>query len=287
MDPADGERPHENVLRIETRIRNWNGVTVADVHEYTKGEVLHPLLNDETGIAIALNEVGGVTEPRIRPDLACTLDHRPNHMTLVPRGMELWGHATKELHYSRYALLLFDLSKLQRNFQDEFRPEMFERPRMRFTDTRIHSLVEMLVEMPADDASSALLGDSLTAAVFALLSTGEAEPPERGRLSERQLLLVTDYLQDQLSRRIELGELAALADTSQWHLSRAFKAATGLSLYQWQLERRLELAQNLLSEGNLPLEAVAVAAGFSDEMQLRRALITRFGKSAFLKLSRA
>ena len=122
MDPTEGERPHENVLRIESRVRSWNGVTVADVHEYTKGEVLHPLLNnDETGIAMALEEVGGVTEPRVTPDLACALDHRPNHMTLVPRGMELWGNATKELHYSRYALLLFDLSKLQQNFQDEFR----------------------------------------------------------------------------------------------------------------------------------------------------------------------
>jgi hypothetical protein len=116
--PTEGEPPHENVVRLDSRVRRSNGVTIADVHEYTKGEVLHPLVNEqETGIAMALEEFGGITEPRVRPDHACDLDHRPNHMTLVPRGMPLWGHATKELRYSRYALLLFDLDALQRSFQ--------------------------------------------------------------------------------------------------------------------------------------------------------------------------
>jgi AraC family transcriptional regulator len=276
--PTEAEPLHENVVRIDSRVRRWNGVTIADVHEYTKGEVLHPLVNEqETGIAMALEEVGGVTEPRVRPNLACDLDHRPNHMTLVPRGMPLWGHATKELRDSRYALLLFDLDALQRSFQDDFRPEMSERPRMRFTDTRIHSLVRMLVEMPSENDSAALLGDSLTAAVFALLSTGEPEPPEAERLSDRNLRLVAECLQDQLPRQIELRELAALADMSQWHLSRAFKAATGLSPYQWQLGKRVELVRNLLLQSDLSLDAIAKAAGFSSQTHLSQVFKQRVG----------
>jgi AraC family transcriptional regulator len=179
MSRGNGSDLHENIVRIDRTAQSWNGVTIVDVHEYTKGEVLHSLLNeDETGIALALDEVGGVTEPRLRPQQACPLDHKPNHMTLVPRGMQLWGHATKGLHYSRYALLLFDLEQLEKKFQEDFDGRMFSGPRMRFTDDRIHALVRMLIDIPQDDPSMTLLGDSLTSAVFALLSSRTSHPQQ-------------------------------------------------------------------------------------------------------------
>lgn len=280
MSADDGKSLHENVLRIESKALSWSGVTVVDVHEYTKGEVLHPLLNeDETGIAMALDEVGGVTEPRLRPDKACELDHRPNHMTLVPRGMPLWGHANKGLHYSRYALLLFDLDTLEQKFEDDFDARAFERPRMRFTDERIHALVRMLIDIPANEPSMTLLGDSLTSAVFALLSSEEEQSSVRSSLSQQALSLVASYIQDQLPRQIELRELADLAKMSQWHFSRAFKASTGLSPYQWQLDKRIELVQGLLLRGDLPLDATAKAAGFSDSTHLNRVFKRRTGET--------
>ncbi len=280
MSANDGKALHDNVLRIDSRAQSWNGVTVVDVHEYTKGEVLHPLVNnEETGIAMALDEVGGVTEPRLKPDKACELDHRPNHMTLVPKGMVLWGHASKELHYSRYALLLFDLDILQRKFEEDFDARMFERPRMRFTDERIYALVRMLVDIPGNEPSMTLLGDSLTSAVFALLSSEERRGSARTRLSSQVLTLVSSYLLDQLPHQIELRELAELAKMSQWHFSRAFKASTGVSPYQWQLDRRIELVQGLLLRQDLALDAVAKAAGFCNPMHLNRVFKRRTGET--------
>ncbi|WP_313606553.1 helix-turn-helix domain-containing protein [Rhizobium sp.] len=272
MSVEGGNDLHENVIRIDSSAQSWNGVTIVDVHEYTRGEVLHSLLNEEeTGIAMALDEVGGVTEPRLKPQQACLLDHRPNHMTLVPRGMPLWGHATKELHYSRYALLLFDLETLENRFQDDFNARMFERPRMRFTDERIHALVKMLVDIQQKDPSAALLGDSLTSAVFALLSAeGNELPATRTRLSEHVLSLIASYIQDQLPKQIELRELSELAGMSQWHFCRAFKASTGLSPYQWQLNKRVDAVQALLLRTDAPLDAIAKAAGFSDLAHLSR-----------------
>ncbi|RLL71569.1 AraC family transcriptional regulator [Ochrobactrum soli] len=263
---------HENVVRIDSSAQSWNGVTIVDVHEYTKGEVLHFLLNEEeTGIAMALDEVGGVTEPRLKPQQACLLDHRPNHMTLVPRGMPLWGHTTKELHYSRYALLLFDLETLEKTFQEDFHARMFERPRMRFTDHRIHTLVRMLVDIPQEDPAMMLLCDSLTSAVFALLSAEGGEPPAAAaRLSDHALSLIVSYIQDQLPRHIELDELSRLAGMSQWHFCRAFKASTGLSPYRWQLDKRVDAAQGLLLRSDAPLDAIAKAVVFCDSMHLSR-----------------
>ncbi|NLS20728.1 helix-turn-helix transcriptional regulator [Rhizobium sp. P40RR-XXII] len=278
-----GERArdlHENVVRIDRSAQSWNGVTIVDVHEYTKGEVLHSLLNEEeTGIAMAIDEVGGITEPRLKPQQACTLDHKPNHMTLVPRGMQLWGHATQGLHYSRYALLLFDLEKLEAKFQEDFDAQSFARLRMRFTDDRIHALVRMLIAIPKDDASMTLLGDSLTSAVFALLSSDEEPPAARAKLTDQTFSLVASYLQDQLPEKIGLRELSELAGMSQWHFCRAFKSSTGLSPYQWQLEKRLEIAQGLLLQTDAPLDSVAKSVGFCDAAHLSRAFKRRTGET--------
>ncbi|WP_368518546.1 helix-turn-helix domain-containing protein [Rhizobium sp.] len=272
---------HENVVRIDSRVQSWSGVTIVDVHEHTRGEVIHSLLNEEeTGIAMALDEVGGVTEPRLKPEQPCLLDHRPNHMTLVPRGMPLWGHATEGLHYSRYALLLFDLEKLEKTFQEDFNARMFERPRIRFTDDRIHALVRMLIDIPREDPSMMLLGDSLTSAVFALLSAeGDETTPAGARLSAHALSLILSYLQDQLPRQIELRELSELTGMSQWHFCRAFKASTGLSPYQWQLNKRVDAAQGLLLNTDVTLDAIAKTVGFCDSMHLSGVFKKRTGEA--------
>ncbi|MBK1840416.1 helix-turn-helix transcriptional regulator [Azospirillum sp. YIM B02556] len=280
MSADDGRALHENVVRIERRVHTWNCVTVIDVEEHTRGEVLHALVNDEeTGVAMALEEVGGVTEPRLEPDRACMLDHRPNHMTLVPKGMPLWGHGAKDLHYSRYALLLFDLDALEARFEEDFDARMFARPRLRFTDDRIHALVRMLINIPDRDASMTLLGDSLTSAVFALLSRENERGPAGTKLSCHALRLVESYIRDQLPRRIELRELAELAQMSQWHFSRGFKASTGLSPYQWQLTKRLERVKELLLRSDAPLNVIAKATGFCNATHLIRAFERRTGEA--------
>ncbi|UHS61290.1 helix-turn-helix transcriptional regulator [Agrobacterium vaccinii] len=280
MSGENGSDLHENIVRIEKKVQSWNGVTIVDVHEHTKGEVLHSLLNeDETGIALALTEVGGVTEPRLRPQRPCTLEHRPNHMTLVPRGMQLWGHATKGLHYSRYALLLFDLEVLEKKFQEDFDARMFANPRMRFTDERIHALVQMLIDIPQDDPSMTLLGDSLTSAVFALLSCKDDVLDTSDSLSDQAVSLVVGYVQDHLPRQLELRELSQIAGMSQWHFCRAFKASTGLSPYQWQLDKRLETVKGLLLESDASLDTIAQAVGFRDHMHLTRDFKKRTSES--------
>jgi AraC family transcriptional regulator len=275
-----GKEAHENVVRIDRRNRRWNGVLVIDVHEHIKGEVLHQIVNDqETGLAIALDEVGGTTEPRLRPGQACSLEHHPNHMTLVPKGMTLWGFASKELRFSRYAILSFDLAELERRFQGDFKAASFESPRLRFFDKRIHSLIRMLVDTLDKDDSTPLLGDSLTAAIFALLTSTDGHVDEHRKLPQRHLSLAMDYMNDQLPRQIELKELARLVGLSQWHFCRAFKVATGVSPYQWQLDKRIELVRTLLIESDATLEVIAKSAGFGDSMHLIRTFKGRTGQT--------
>jgi len=81
---------------------------------------------------------------------------------------------------------------------------------------------------------------------------------------------VIDYLESHLPQRVELETLAALINLSQAHFSRAFKASTGLALYQWQLYARIRRAQTMLLYSEAPLSEIAVATGFADAVHFGR-----------------
>ncbi|NLS20737.1 helix-turn-helix transcriptional regulator [Rhizobium sp. P40RR-XXII] len=266
------------IVKLDSWTGSWNGVTIDERRERLQGKVLHELVReDETGLTINLDEVGGFTEPRLKRDQACPIDHRPNHMALIPKGMRLWGYG--DLDYCHYAVLRFDIPTLDRTFGEEFTARAFESPRIRFMDNRILTLVRMLLDVPRVDQSSNLLGESLTAAIFAILSAGDTEVREAGKLARWQVKRVTEYMREQLPRQIELSELAGILNQSQWHFCRAFKASTGLSPYQWQLEQRIKLAKELLLDTEIALDAVAEATGFADAMHLNRAFKRRAGKT--------
>jgi len=78
------------------------------------------------------------------------------------------------------------------------------------------------------------------------------------------------YLEAKMPQRVDLATLAQLAGLSQSHYSRAFKAATGLAPYQWQLQSRVERAQDLLLNTNGSLEVIADATGFADAVHFGR-----------------
>lgn len=266
------------IVSLDSWTGSWNGVTIEERRERLTGPVLLELVReDETGLTLNLDEVGGFTEPRLKRDQPCPIDHRPNHMALIPRGMRMWGYG--DLEYCHYAIVRFDVPTLDKTFGEEFTARAFEHPRIRFTDNRILSLVRMLLDIPRGDRSSNLLGESLTAAIFAILSAGDVEVREAGRLAQWQVKRVTEYMREQLPRQMELSELAGILNQSQWHFCRAFKASTGFSPYQWQLEQRINLAKELLLGTDIPLDAVAEATGFTDAMHFNRAFKRRAGQT--------
>jgi AraC-like DNA-binding protein len=260
-----------NITSIATRSQSWNGVRVDIIRaHYGEGEILHPLgYEDMTRLSVNLAEVGGITEPRLRRKVPCAVEHKPQYMTYGPAGIPLWGYSSK-LGYCYDATVMFDLGKLSERLEHHVTTSRVEAPRMRYSDPRVWSLVNMLVDIPQDDASYQLYGDSLTAAIFAIAFESAETYSRSGTLAPWQLNRVIDYMRQSLPRQIELKELAALVGLSQWHFARAFKASTGLSPYQWQLDARIKDAQDLLLGTSMTLEAVASATGFADAMHLIR-----------------
>ncbi|MGW1614633.1 GlxA family transcriptional regulator [Streptomyces sp. NPDC002285] len=67
-----------------------------------------------------------------------------------------------------------------------------------------------------------------------------------------------------------LAAMAARAGVSERHLTRLFRAETGMSAAQFVEQIRLEAAQALLESGSDPLDSVARASGFGSVETLRR-----------------
>jgi AraC family transcriptional regulator len=58
---------------------------------------------------------------------------------------------------------------------------------------------------------------------------------------------------------------------SESWFANVFKQTTGKTPLQWQLGRRIELAQKLLSESDLTVADIAAQLGFSDQAHLTKA----------------
>lgn len=81
---------------------------------------------------------------------------------------------------------------------------------------------------------------------------------------------VQDYLQSQLAEKLSLSELSTKFRVSTRHLQREFKQATGLTLRDYLVELRLEVAKSCLDKG-YTIEASAYHAGFPQAKALRSA----------------
>jgi AraC family transcriptional regulator len=134
----------------------------------------------------------------------------------------------------------------------------------------------LLSEMQTGGLGGELYAESL-ANVLALhllrhhssLGRRSRRKPERGGgLSKRALGLAIDYVNDHLSRKVTLTEIAGAAHVSPYHFARSFKTATGLSPHQYVIRRRVERAKTLLVGTDLPIAEVAGAVGFANQSHL-------------------
>ncbi|MFF5205090.1 GlxA family transcriptional regulator [Streptosporangium sp. NPDC000396] len=84
---------------------------------------------------------------------------------------------------------------------------------------------------------------------------------------------------EHLHRPLPLAELAAHARMSRRTFTRRFREEMGLSPGQWLIMQRLELARRLLEASDLPVDDVALRAGFGTAASLRQHLHAAIGVS--------
>jgi AraC family transcriptional regulator len=89
-----------------------------------------------------------------------------------------------------------------------------------------------------------------------------------GESIQAKIQVAIAFVEEHLSERISLHNLADEVGASPFHFARVFKRTTGLTLHQYVVSRRIERARQLLQDGELSIATIAVDTGFASQSHL-------------------
>jgi AraC-like DNA-binding protein len=118
-----------------------------------------------------------------------------------------------------------------------------------------------------------LMNCSLRIAYDYAIDRNRNRAPIPGNLSPRVLRKLDDFVLDNLSQELSIDAIAVAVGLSSYHLCRTFRKTRGISLWQYVLSCRIQLAVKYLRryEG-IPLAEVAAACGFDSYTQFYESL---------------
>jgi AraC family transcriptional regulator len=98
-----------------------------------------------------------------------------------------------------------------------------------------------------------------------------------GRLDERRLRRVCDFIETHLGERLDISRLASEAALSSAHFARAFRRTTGMTPQKYVTSRRMARAKEKLIAGEATVASAAADAGFSNLNHFRRLFRAEYG----------
>jgi AraC-like DNA-binding protein len=141
--------------------------------------------------------------------------------------------------------------------------------------------------MPAverhDDANDQFV-DRVTTALnihFARAYGGMQFPPPlaNGGLTPWQLRLARDTINANLDGDLSLEQIANECRLSVSHFARAFTRSTGISPHRWLMQRRVDVAKDLMLTTDSSLVEIALKCGFSDQSHFTRVFAEATGET--------
>jgi AraC family transcriptional regulator len=156
------------------------------------------------------------------------------------------------------------------------RPEVELIPRFGFRDELLRQLAFALIgEFEKGGQPDRVYAESLGQAFLTHLLkkysiAGLGSLRARGGLSRRVLGQVIDYMNGNLSEKLSLQMIAAVAGMSPSHFVALFKQSTGSAPHQYLMMQRIEKAKQLLTSTTLPVAEIAARTGFADQSHLTR-----------------
>lgn len=247
--------------------RSWNGL-VADVWQVRCQDAEGEYESPDPRLFVALQLNGNGTFNLDGP--ASQRVFSPS-ITYVPAGQLLRSRSHGVSHV-RHLDLHFDIEALRRQFGTALDDQRLHELRLLFQDEHLFAICQLIAAECMNPAPQHnLYGDGLAVALVAkLFDIKEPKGRHRPKLSDRQLRLATEFLEENYQKPVRLCELAALTGLSEVQFSRAFKETTGTPPHRWLQEIRIRKAQEFLSSRDWPLTEVAAATGFADQAHLTR-----------------
>jgi AraC family transcriptional regulator len=148
-------------------------------------------------------------------------------------------------------------------------------PRFQLRDTRMEAIgwaikADLEAEVPSDPLYVDLLANALAVRLIETIAHSPAAPSSgrTPKFSERQLKLLTEFIETHLDRKLSLSDLADAVGVSGTRLKTLFRNSTGIPVHQYVIRRRVDYARALLATTAMPASEVAVAAGFSHQSHM-------------------
>lgn len=112
----------------------------------------------------------------------------------------------------------------------------------------------------------------------ALIASGDMAPHNNSRtaVAHARIKQAKALLDDAPEMSHSLDDLAHAARLSKFQTLRDFTRATGLTPHAYLIQRRIDVARNLIQSGK-PLADIAYTAGFADQSHLNRHFVRAFG----------
>jgi AraC family transcriptional regulator len=194
----------------------------------------------------------------------------------VPAGVPLWTSFTSAHRFSHLDLHLHKdrmLRFLSPTVGTSAALAALRRP-VEIQDVgAIETLASLLVDEVSSPTKHALYAESLVGTIVSgLLDIQDfsGEPPN-GRLTQAQMNRLVARINAQSDGRLTVAEMAETVGLSESWFANVFKQTTGKTPLQWQLGKRIDLAQKLLVESELTIADIAAQLGFSDQAHLTKA----------------
>jgi AraC family transcriptional regulator len=118
------------------------------------------------------------------------------------------------------------------------------------------------------DTAAELISKACSLLEVADGSTSNQDRSVRGGLAPWQMRRIAGYIDTNLSDRIGIAELAAMAKLGPSHFRRAFKKCFGIGPHAYLMQRRVRRAQEIMMMTDCSICEIALAVGFADQAHL-------------------
>jgi AraC family transcriptional regulator len=154
--------------------------------------------------------------------------------------------------------------------------ELAVRPGIAANDPIVLHLGDCLIPaIERYDGTNDQFVDRITTALnihFARVYGGMHFPPPlvTGGLAPWQLRLARDKINASLEEELSLKQIARECRLSASHFARAFTRSTGISPHRWLMQRRVDVAKDLMRSTDTSLAEISLRCGFSDQSHFTR-----------------
>lgn len=235
---------------------------------------------------IGMSDTGEVEDPRRSP-LA--------QAVYVPAGMQIWTRFGAQHRFTHLDLHLREawiVDRFSRDPHHNLSSELLLQPHQVQEVSALAALGAALKAEVCTNRHHPLVSESIAIALVAAMVAPKSQTPadlaQSGGLTPAQMRRLQRLLDEQPARRFMNAELAEAVGLSSSWFAHALKRSTGRSPLQWQQERRIDLAKQMLLTGQGGIAEVAAEVGFADQAHFTRVFrqVTGTTPAAWLRESR-